>query len=324
MSRHPVTPMGEADLRRHLAAQGLADVPLIDLRLLDTLDDTALDAAVDALVARGPDAVLFDVARAADLERIGRLIWQRACRAPLVALGASSVAQALIAHWRTAGDIPSAAGDTLISSAPGPVFVLAGSQSPVTARQVEAALAGDDSDGSPYRGVPLDVDAIVRQPAASEALAGLCARALNLGRSVLAFTAPARPGGPAPHEVAKASARVLARVLELAPGVRRVGVAGGDTATMAVQALGLWALAHAGTLCPGVSLTRARADASRLDGIELMLKGGQMGPPDLFARLNAGTAAASTPEGVRCGIRAAATARMRPTDCAPLRRRSPA
>ena len=35
MSRHPVTPMHEADLRRHLALQGLASVALIDLRALD-------------------------------------------------------------------------------------------------------------------------------------------------------------------------------------------------------------------------------------------------------------------------------------------------
>jgi uncharacterized protein YgbK (DUF1537 family) len=45
MSRHPVTPMHEADLRRHLALQGLAHATLIDLRLLDGASDGALDAA---------------------------------------------------------------------------------------------------------------------------------------------------------------------------------------------------------------------------------------------------------------------------------------
>jgi len=56
-----------------------------------------------------------------------------------------------------------------------------------------------------------------------------------------------------------------------------------------VQALGAWALGHAGTLATGVALTRVHADAPRLDGLELMLKGGQMGPPDVFERLVRGT-----------------------------------
>jgi 3-oxoisoapionate kinase len=38
-----------------------------------------------------------------------------------------------------------------------------------------------------------------------------------------------------------------------------------------------------------VALTRLHADDAALDGLELMLKGGQMGPPDLFLRLLHGT-----------------------------------
>jgi uncharacterized protein YgbK (DUF1537 family) len=77
----------------------------------------------------------------------------------------------------------------------------------------------------------------------------------------------------------------LADVLALAPRVRRAGVAGGDSSSLAAQALGGWALSPAGTLAPGVPLTRLHSDAPRLDGLELMLKGGQMGPQDLFERL---------------------------------------
>ena len=39
----------------------------------------------------------------------------------------------------------------------------------------------------------------------------------------------------------------------------------------------------------GVPLVRAFSDETRLDGLELMLKGGQMGPPDLFVTLRSGT-----------------------------------
>jgi uncharacterized protein YgbK (DUF1537 family) len=289
MSRHPVTPMLEADLRRHLARQDLAEVALIDLLALAQADDQALAAAIDGALARGPDAVLFDVIRPEDLARIGGVIWRRALRSPLLALGASSVAQALVAHWRLRGELPRVDRADAVAPAAGPVFVLAGSQSPVTARQIEAARTGRDGASARYECVSIDADSVVGQPAALEALALNCARSLNLGRSVLAHTAPVRADGPAAREVATACGRLLARVLDLAPGVRRVGVAGGDSSSLAVQALGAWALDHLGTLAPGVALTRVHADTSRLDGLELMLKGGQMGPPDLFERLVCGT-----------------------------------
>ena len=133
MSRHPVTPMTEADLRRHLALQGLAPIALIDLTALAGCDDFALDAAVDKAQAGGVDAVLFDATGPEHLARIGALVWRRALREPLLALGASSVAQALIAHWRSIGELPVAESSAKVPPAAGPVFVLAGSLSPVTA-----------------------------------------------------------------------------------------------------------------------------------------------------------------------------------------------
>jgi uncharacterized protein YgbK (DUF1537 family) len=284
MSRHPVTPMAEADLRRHLALQDLASIALVDLRALAGTDEK-LDAAVEKALSELPDAVLFDAVRPDDLARIGRVIWQHALRAPLLALGASSVAQALIAHWRADGELRRPAATATVLPAVGPVFVLAGSQSPVTARQIEAARVLRDSASPLFECVAIDVDSIVGQPAALESIARTCADILDRGRGVLAHTTPVRDGGPAALQVARACGRLLADVLALAPRVRRAGVAGGDSSSLAAQALGGWALSPAGTLAPGVPLTRLHSDAPRLDGLELMLKGGQMGPQDLFERL---------------------------------------
>jgi uncharacterized protein YgbK (DUF1537 family) len=272
MSRHPVTPMHEADLRRHLAAQGLANVASIDLRALDEADDAALDIAFDDCVA---DALLFDTTCHAHLTRIGRLLWQRAERAPLLALGASSVAQALIAHWRSQRLAPGAA--QAVAPATGPVFLLVGSLSPVTAMQAAAA--------SGYETVEIPVQALVDGDSRVDALAARCATLLREGRPVLARTRSAPGESAPPLAVAAACARLLARVLEHAPQVRRVGVAGGDTSSFALRALAPWALSWAGSLAPGVPLLRAHADDPALDGLELMLKGGQMGPTDVFDRL---------------------------------------
>jgi uncharacterized protein YgbK (DUF1537 family) len=282
MSRHPVTPMGEADLRQHLAAQGIALIGLVDVRALDGNDD-ALAAQVTPMTEAAAGAVLFDALHAEHLERIGAVIARQAAAAPLLALGASSVAQALLAHWQAREALPTTARSMTIAPAEAPVFVLAGSQSPVTALQIEHAAAH-------FQVVALDVVTMLQDAAAVETRAGEVARLLGAGRHVLAHTGQARAdGGPSPQAVAELGGRFLRRVLDLAPQVRRVGIAGGDTSSLAAGALGLWGFEWLGAFGPGVSLLRARADEARFDRLELLLKGGQMGAPDLFGRLVYGT-----------------------------------
>ncbi|HEY6134367.1 MAG TPA: nucleotide-binding domain containing protein, partial [Rubrivivax sp.] len=206
--------------------------------------------------------------------------WRRADRQPLLVLGASSVAQALIAAWPHA--FPPAPAPAEVKAATGPVFVLAGSLSPVTAAQVAAAGAG-------YQQVTLDAASLTGSEAALNACASACASALAAGASVLAVTSAPGAGALPAADVARACGRLLAAVLVRSPQVRRVGVAGGDTSSWALRALAPWALQWAGSLSPGVALLRARATDARIDGLELALKGGQMGPPDVFDRLLHGT-----------------------------------
>lgn len=279
MSRHPVTPMHEADLRRHLALQGLDDIALLDWRALDG-DDAGFDVALGRCLADQPEALLFDTLHGGHLRRIGAWLARRAASGAVLALGASSVAQALVAHWQHEGGLEPAA-PVRIAAADGPVFLLAGSQSPVTARQVERA-------GPAWHRVRVDAARLVGEPGALDALAAECAGRLDAGGHVLAQTDAPQAGGPASGAVAAACGALLASVLERAPAVRRVGVAGGDTSSLALRQLDVWALGCAGRLADGVTLVRARSDRPRLDGLELMLKGGQMGPPDLFERLLAG------------------------------------
>ncbi|GGF55058.1 hypothetical protein GCM10007301_13300 [Azorhizobium oxalatiphilum] len=273
MSVHPVTPMAEADLRRHLAAQGLARVAGLHYPAYAEGAD-ALDARLGTLLADTPDAVLFDVSRVEDLAIVGRLIWQAAEREKVLAVGASSVAQAVCAHWG-AEPGPSAR----LAPSEGPVFLLAGSLSPITRRQREAAVS--------YVKLQLDAEQLARDPAYAAAQAEAIGVDLKAGRSVLATTAPEGGEGDTtlpPGEVAVATAAFLNAVLAKAP-VKRLGIAGGDTSSRAVQALDLWGLAYLGMPSPGVALCRVHSDAPGLDGLELMLKGGQMGSPDLFERL---------------------------------------
>jgi uncharacterized protein YgbK (DUF1537 family) len=67
--------------------------------------------------------------------------------------------------------------------------------------------------------------------------------------------------------------------------LHRIGIAGGDTSSFAVRALGAWGLSYLAPLSAGVTVCRLHADRAELDGMEIMLKGGQMGDADLFEQL---------------------------------------
>jgi uncharacterized protein YgbK (DUF1537 family) len=274
MSRHPVTPMREADLRVHLAAQGLTDVALVDIRAHE-------GEGIGKTLTGGERAVLFDVANDAQLAPIGAAMWSRAEAAPLLVVGASSVAQALIDHWGHARQW----GAATIAPARSPVFLLAGSLSPVTARQIVAAAA--------YTRVALAPDRLAGDRAYLHEQVERIAGALRAGESVLAHTTPVgeqHSVSATSTALASASGALLRAVLRAVP-LSRIGIAGGDTSSHAVQALTPWGLEWIGQLDAGVALLRARSDDDVVDGVEVMLKGGQMGSEELFDALVHGRAA---------------------------------
>lgn len=305
MRRHPVTPMNEADLRVHLAQQGLADLPALHFPQYNSSGDT-LDTLLAALLQGQPQAVLtptlLDLTDTSQLALVGRLIWQQACQQRLLAVGSSAVAQALVAHWQLERAKESASGmlettkrepestASLGAPAQDPVFVLAGSLSPMTARQVQAA--------KDYLHIPVDAALLVTETGRggyAERVATSICNALDQGHHVMACTASPNAEPPAnvvavpADAVAQASARLLARVVQTqarrGTPLRRIGIAGGDTSSQAVLSLDLWGLSYKGTLCPGVTLSRAHSHDPDHDGLLLMLKGGQMGDENLFSRL---------------------------------------
>lgn len=286
MSHHPVTPMHEADLRLHLARQGLADVRSIPFTAASQGPDALGEALQRTLRVPSPDngAVLFDVADAPQLAAIGRVLWAQARRATLLAVGPSSVVDALAtALGRHPADAQT--DRPRLAPARGPVLVLAGSLSPVTARQVAAARSFDT--------VWLDAPMLAQRDAATlERHAQDIARGLARGRNVLACTRPSEQLPPTTGIDAQALARaggdLLARVLAMAP-LQRVGIAGGDTSSHGVQALDAWGLSYVADMGAGASLCRVHSDDAALDGMEIMLKGGQMGSNDVFERLVHGT-----------------------------------
>lgn len=263
MSRHPVTPMGEADLRRHLAEQGLGRIGLVDYRAYDEDGEDALSRARIG----NPDAVLFDVARSRDLAAIAALLRAPLAQAPMLMVGASSVAQlAAASAARDAKAVPAR------RQRQGAVLALVGSLSPVTRAQVEAA------DG--FGRLTVDPRRLLAEPGHAAALRREALAMLSAGDTMLVTTEPdGRPGNP--RVVAEATGRLLLDVMSEAR-VGRLLVAGGDTATLAIEALDIWGLSYRAPMVAGAPLCAAHSMSPHLDGLDIVLKGGQMGPPDFF------------------------------------------
>lgn len=72
-------------------------------------------------------------------------------------------------------------------------------------------------------------------------------------------------------------------------GIGRAVVAGGDTSGHVTNQLGLYALAYQAALVRGCPLCRTHADQPDFDGLELALKGGQMGGEFFFSQVLRGT-----------------------------------
>jgi len=291
MSRHPVTPMHEADLRVHLSQQTEASVGLMSLPELAGDEATVAARHAQKLAGR-PDLLLYDVADDASLRTVGRLMWNQAQGAPHFAIGSSGVEYALAAHWRASGLIPPARASF---APPAPVerlIVVSGSASPMTARQIEwAGRNRFDCLRLPAQDLG---DPASAERAHARVLADALA-ALDAGRSVLLYTA-AGPDDPSIRvtrdalasgsgntaKVLGATLGRLARELLLRTGLRRVVVAGGDTSSYATQELGLYGLEMLAELTPGAPLCRGYSNDPRFDGLEIALKGGQMGKEDYF------------------------------------------
>jgi uncharacterized protein YgbK (DUF1537 family) len=285
MRSHPVTPMCEADLRRHLAAQTALPIGSVEL---PALARGAAGEALAACLAAGDQAVLFDGVSTEDLAQTGRLLWRDAQAHRLFCAGSSGLTYALLAAWRQAAVIPAEAPAPASIRSADTLLVISGSCSPVTARQIQLALR------SGYHGIALDPAALLNSGGAQigESVVREAANSLRRGRSTVLYSAvgPLPAGAPPSGErLGRRMGELLARILAAVPQHRRVLLAGGDTSSHALTQLGLSALTWAGSLEPGAPLCRAHADGhSGRDGLELVLKGGQVGSEGFFERVRQG------------------------------------
>jgi 3-oxoisoapionate kinase len=291
MSRHPVTPMREADIRLHLAAQTARKGALLDLT---TIRNANADRVIDGVMAGDADYVLFDVADVETQREVGRQIWRTRREGGGFILGSSGVEYALVTEWERQMMIPGEAA----FAAPGPVeriAVVSGSCSPTTERQILFAQANG------FDAFPVDPRALAFGQA--DAVVNAIAKGLDSlarGMSVVFYTAlgpESDIGGEidkhrgARHAIGRALGQIERALIEQA-GLTRAVIAGGDTSSHALRQLEIFALTTRLPLptTPGSPLCVAHSDHNAFDGLEIGLKGGQVGNDDYFVKIRDGAA----------------------------------
>ncbi len=293
MARHPVTPMTESDVARHIAKQSdRLDISLASLE----------DLASESLVSEPGDqtrirAVTLDCVDLISEAQVGRFLWHNRTRNPFV-VGSQGVEYALVAHWIATGVLTPAEAPRSAGRAKGMVTV-SGSVSPTTADQI--AWSRDNG----FACIPFDATSACADVATLAAekvrVTKMALTALAQGQDPLIYTA----GGPDDPAVARfkqaasgkdigainetigtALGEVLATTLKQG-NIRRAVVSGGDTSGYATRQLGIFALSALAPTIPGAALFKAHA-VGEMDGLELALKGGQMGSPDYFGWIRDG------------------------------------
>lgn len=287
MRRHPVTPMREADLRLELARQTDLPVGLIDAVTIGKGVD-AVDAALDAALAAGTRAVLFDAVDDGHIGTIGAALWKRAlATGPLPVVGSSGVEQALIAVWRSSGTVVAGSAPRYLA-ADGPTFIVAGSRSPVTDAQIARAVEQEFVEVAPpledlLAGDARAVEAIV--PQVLGAIAGGRRPIVHSAGSPISESRRARKLTPTEARRLGAALGAIAEAVLESGAVTRFVVAGGDTSGDVVRRLGIVAFEGVAPFFPSMPLCRAVASGRPADGVELICKAGQIGTPDLFLQM---------------------------------------
>ena len=274
MRDHPLTPMRDPSLVRVLQRQTRGKVGLVS-QLDVARGPEAISNAFATLRRAGFRNVIVDAIEDRDLDAIG----EAAADFPLIT-GGSGIALGLPANFRRQGLLGDSRGADILPPIEGAAAVLSGSCSEATRAQV-SYMRG--------RAPVFTID-----PTAA-------ASGRNLAEEALAWATPRLGDRPVlisatalPHEVAavqevlgrgRAGSLIESIFADIARGlvardVRRLVVAGGETAGAVVQALGVTGLRIGRQIDPGVPWTMSLGQPR----LALALKSGNFGAPDFFPR----------------------------------------
>ena len=296
MSRHPVTPMTEGDLRLHLGEQTQRRIELINL---SELDEGWGQARCDALQGDDQPVVMMDVADTASQIEVGRLLWENRSDG-LFSASSSGLQYALAAYWRQLGLLPETPS-LPVAQAVSCIAVVSGSCSPMSGAQIQTARAHG------FATERLNISSCLDAQQSGAEIERVVSNALShiaQNRSPIVFSAegPEDPAvlnfettaaaamlsrSDAAVRVGQVLAEIMRQILDRSH-IRRFVVAGGDSSGAVGSHLGIRALTVEAGMAPGAPLCRTWSEDPKRDGLQVVLKGGQMGSVNLYDQVRSG------------------------------------
>lgn len=289
MTRHPITPMNEADVRLHLAHQTNRRIGLVDYI---SMKEGKAQTRLQSELTGGAEIISLDVVDDETLCEAGRLIWENRGER-LFVVGSQGIEYALLAYWRLAGWLPDTANTELSPTNVERIACVSGSCSWITAKQIDYAVR--------HGFAPIEVDATqaideMRWESEIDHAIERARLALQSKMDPLIFTArqqadlarvsQAIEASTCPASVVQARIGIgLGKILSRLVGtmkLRRVVVAGGDTSSYVAKELGISAMSLRASLAPGAPLCHAYGLGGEDLGLEVAFKGGQMGQENYF------------------------------------------
>ena len=297
MSRHPITPMNESDLKRHLACQTNLKVGIITLVEIKA---GQINESVSKCLSDGARIIAIDVVDDETLAEAGRLIWPIGSGS-CFAVGSQGVEYALVAHWRKIGIIGHYETPPVLTPVD-QIFAVSGSCASTTEDQIAKAEAHG------FQILNFDVSTVTdlkRLAAELERVRNESLKRLSKNYDVLVLTARG-PNDPMIKRMEEAVNKTsvtpsaanerlgealgqLVSDIRRTTHIKRIAIAGGDTSGHVLSSLGAQALSAVAPLAPGAPLCRLHTNNDAdIDGLEVTLKGGQMGEPYFFLQAKGG------------------------------------
>ncbi len=282
MSKHPVTPADESDLRLHTGKQTDLPIELLDILQLSK-SKNELHQIIEDFTETQSSIVLIDALYESQLLPIGELIDAYADTGTLFSAGSSGIEMALGNYWNTR-QILNAATEWELPGKADPLLVISGSCSPVTTAQIAWAMMND------FEEVVIDIPAISNSMEIENKIESVVFEiiaSLQNGKSMIVH-----PGQKLSEnlsaEITGTVLGLIAKKAVIGTGLKRLVISGGDTSSYAARALAIEAVTMIAPLVKGAPLCKAISSDQNINGLEVNFKGGQVGAADYFGVLREG------------------------------------
>jgi uncharacterized protein YgbK (DUF1537 family) len=280
MSRHPITPMDESDLLKHLGKQTTIKSRLIDVL---TIDSDYL-SSVNILKEAQNEIVLFDTLSMTHLIKIGEILKGAIQKKNQLVVGSSAIENALFKQ-KNEGNLTAFTGAGKANK----MLVMSGSCSPVTTSQIKYA------EQKGFKTLAIDAVKLLNESnrsAERTRVKETVHHIIQNNTPIICYSALG-PDDPTVQQVKNISGgqdllpillgELLKQLIEtIHPD--RVIAAGGDTSGKITQLLEIESLEFLMPLAPGAPMCIAHSLNKYTDNLQIILKGGQNGNETFFEK----------------------------------------